>query len=209
MLADHIYEDHQTMPPPQLDDMLLKFRNATLDLYAFAQDFFVWTNAQREGFVIRQEKIFLREIAGEIVSLYEPGADMHQNKVLNLIPPSIVLISDTNILKLLIRNLTDNANKYTVNGEIRIEAVQDKDTVRITITDTGRSMDKQMVDSILNNTYQTYDNNQGMGYKIILELLSRLGGELFIDTPGATGNRITLLFRTSVHNPAPTVPFRT
>jgi len=198
MLADHIYEDHRTMPRPQLDDMLLKFRNATLDIYAFAQDFFVWTNAQREGFVVRQEKIILREIVGEIVSLYEAGADMHQNKVLNLIPPSIVLISDSNILKLLIRNLTDNANKYTVNGEIRIEAQQDTDTARIVITDSGRSMDKERVDSILNNTYQTYDNNQGMGYKIILELLFRLGGELFIDTPGHTGNRITLIFKAAV-----------
>ena len=210
MLADHIYEEHRTIPEPQLDEMLLKFRNATLDLYAFAQDFFVWTNAQREGFVVRKEKIMLREIVGEIVSLYEPGADMHRNKVLNLIPPSIVLISDTNILKLLIRNLTDNANKYTINGEIRIEAVQDADTVRIIITDTGRSMDKEMVDSILNNTYQTYDNNQGMGYKIILELLYRLGGELFIDTrDAATGNRITLLFKATVHAPASVVPFRT
>lgn len=203
MLAEHMYEEHRTMPEPQLDDMLLKFRNATLDLYAFAQDFFVWTNAQREGFVIRQEKIMLREVAGEIVSLYEAGADMHQNKVLNLIPPSITLISDSNILKLLIRNLTDNANKYTVNGEIRIEAVQDTNTIRIIITDTGKSMKKEVVDSILDNTYQAYDNSQGMGYKIILELLSRLGGELFIDTPGAMGNRITLLFRANVHAPAP------
>lgn len=201
MLAEHMYEEHRTMPEPRLDDMLLKFRNATLDLYAFAQDFFVWTNAQREGFVVQQEKIMLREIVGEIVSLYEPGADMHRNRVLNLIHPSITLISDTNILKLLIRNLTDNANKYTVNGEISIEAAQDANTIRIIITDTGKSMEKEVVDNILNNTHQVYDNSQGMGYKIILELLSRLGGELFIDTPGATGNRITLLFRTAVHAP--------
>jgi len=196
MLAIHISENYQKISRTELAEMLQKFRNATHDLYEFTQDFLVWTNAQKEGFVVRQEKIVLREIAGEIVSLYEPGADIRNNIVLNLIPPAITLVSDTHILKLIIRNLTDNANKYTVNGEIRIDAVQDAATVRIIITDTGRSMEKDLIAQILNNTYQTDNDSQGFGYKIILELLDRIQAELAIDTPGDTGNRITLLFRT-------------
>ncbi|HWK04209.1 MAG TPA: ATP-binding protein [Puia sp.] len=196
MLAIHISENYQKVTRPELAEMLLKFRNATHELYEFAQDFLVWTNAQKEGFVVRQEKIILREIVGEIVSLYEPGANIRNNIVLNLAPAAITLVSDTHILKLLIRNLVDNANKYTVNGEIKIEAVQDKATVRIIITDTGRSMEKDLVAEILNNTYQAEDDSHGFGYKIILELLARIQGQLTIDTPGNTGNRITLLFRT-------------
>jgi signal transduction histidine kinase len=182
--------------------MLLKFRNATYDLYAFAQDFVVWTNAQKEGFVVRQEKIVLREVVEEIVSLYEPGADIRNNIVLNLVPSAVVMVSDLHILKLLIRNLADNANKYTLNGEIRIVATQDISTIRITITDTGRSMEKQLIDEILNNTYRTDNESQGFGYKIILELLARIEGEISIDTPGSTGNRVTLLFRNAVHGSA-------
>jgi signal transduction histidine kinase len=200
MLAVHIYENHQKTPPPELSEMLLKFRTATYDLYEFAQDFVVWTNAQKEGFVIRQEKIALREIVEEIVSLYEPGADIRNNVVLNLIPSAITLVSDTHILKLLIRNLTDNANKYTVDGEIKIEALQDAATLRIIITDTGRSMEKDLIADILNNTYRTDSDSHGFGYKIILELLARIQGKLDIDTPGDKGNRITLLFSTAPAN---------
>ena len=199
MLADHIYEHRKQVTGATLDEMLEKFRNATQDLYAFVQDFLVWTNAQKEGFVIREEKIILHDIVGEIVSLYGPGANMRNNTVLNLVPPSVTLFSDTNILKLLIRNLTDNANKYTLHGEIRIEATQYTDTTYVTITDTGKSMDKHLTDAILNNTYQANNDNQGLGYKIILELLSKLEGKLLIDTLGDTGNRITLLLRTAGH----------
>jgi len=200
MLAVHIFENHQKVTGPELSEMLLKFRTATYDLYEFAQDFVVWTNAQKEGFVVRQERIVLREIVEEIVSLYEPGADIRNNVVLNLIPPAITLVSDTHILKLLIRNLTDNANKYTIDGEIRIDAVQDAATLRIFITDTGRSMEKDLIADILNNTYQTNSDNHGFGYKIILELLARIQGKLDIDTPGDKGNRITLLFSTAAAN---------
>ena len=195
MLAIHIYENYQKVSGPELEEMLKKFRTATHDLYEFAQDFMVWTKTQKEGFVVRQEKIVLREIVGEVVSLYEPGADIRNNEVLNLVPEAITLVSDTHILKLLIRNLVDNANKYTMNGEVRIEAVQDDGTIRIILADTGRSMEKELIAGLLNNTYQADDESHGFGYKIIQELLGRIQGELAIDTPGGRGNRVTLLFR--------------
>jgi K+-sensing histidine kinase KdpD len=195
MLASHIYENYQKITELELDDMLLKFRNGTHDLYEFTQDFLVWSNTQQAGFVVRQEKIALRPIVGEIVSLYEPGADLHNNVVLNLVPEDITLVSDIHILKMLIRNLTDNANKYTENGEVKIEAVQDNTVVRIVITDTGTSMRKELVAAILTQTYEAEDSSHGFGYKIILELLSRIQGELAIDTPADGGNRVTLLFK--------------
>ncbi|HEV2478894.1 MAG TPA: two-component regulator propeller domain-containing protein [Puia sp.] len=200
MLATHIYEGHRTVAVSEREEMLRKFRNATRDLFEFTQDFVVWTSAQKEGFVIRQEPIVIREIVSEIISLYEPGADIYNNVVLNQVPGDIALVSDPHILKLLIRNLTDNATKYTSNGEIRIEASTDASSVRITITDTGRSMDKALVTKILNNTYQTSNETQGFGYKLILELLTKLQGRLSIDRPGETGNRITLIFANNYKN---------
>lgn len=192
MLATHIYQNHQKVAALELDDMLLKFRNGTHDLYEFTQDFVIWSNAQKTGFVVQQEKIDLRAIVGEIVSLYEPGADLHNNTVLNLVPEDITLVSDIHILKLLIRNLTDNANKYTENGEIRIEAIQDKTAVRITITDNGTSMSQELVAAILSGTYEAGDSSHGFGYKIILELLSKIHGRLAIDPLAGNGNRITI-----------------
>jgi signal transduction histidine kinase len=198
MLAAHLYEKHPTTPPPVLNEMLLKFRNATHDLYEFAQDFVVWSNVQKEGFIVQQEKIALRETVAEIVSLYEPGADIRNNTVLNLVPGDFTLLSDPHILKLVIRNLTDNANKYTLSGEIRIEAARTGSATRVTITDTGRSMQQQLIDDILNNCHESDNDTHGFGYKIILELMSKIHGELSIDTPGSTGNRITLLFKDQI-----------
>jgi signal transduction histidine kinase len=195
LMAEHIYENHKKTSRVEMSDMLLKFRNATQDLNEFTQDFMTWTNAQKEGFVIRREKIAIREIVDGIVSLYEPAAALRNNRLLNLVPADITLISDVNILKLIIRNLADNANKYTVNGKITIEARQDAASISILITDTGKSMDKQLVAGILNNTYQAESDNNGFGYKIILQLLARIEGKLLIDNPEETGNRITIVLR--------------
>jgi signal transduction histidine kinase len=195
IMANHIYESYQKASRTEVEDMLVKMRNATHDLNEFTQDFLIWTNAQKEGFVIREETIVVRDIVGGIVSLYEAAAAIRNNRVLNLVPPDIALVTDANILKLIIRNLVDNANKYTVQGEIRLEAMQDNKAIRIIITDTGISMNKSLVANILNNTYKAGNDSNGFGYKIILELLARIKGELVIDQPGETGNRITLTFK--------------
>jgi K+-sensing histidine kinase KdpD len=194
ILADHIYDNYQKTDRPAMGDMLLKFRNATHDLNDFTLDFLTWTNAQKDGFVIRPEEIKLREVVGGIISLYEPATAIRNNKVHNLIPPDITLVTDLNILKLIIRNLADNANKYTVDGEIKMYATQDAEAVRIVITDTGETMKKELVAEILSSTYQANKNGHGLGYKIILELLARIQGQLAIDHDGETGNRITLTF---------------
>jgi signal transduction histidine kinase len=195
LMAMHVYENHQKASPQELDETLLKFQNATHDLNQFTQDFLTWTNAQQEGFVIRPEKIVLHEIVEGIVSLYEPAAAIRNNTLLNQVPSTITMVSDANILQLIIRNLADNANKYMVKGEIKLEALQDAAAVRIIITDTGKSMDPELIEEILNNRYRGDKNSHGFGYKIILELLARIQGELAIGRPGETGNRITLTFR--------------
>lgn len=193
LMADRVYEDHKKNSRIEMSDLLLKFRNATQDLNDFTHDFMTWTNTQKEGFVVRREIITLREIVEGIVSLYEPAAAIRNNRLLNLVPGDITLISDANILKLIIRNLIDNANKYTLNGEISIEAIQDAATISIIITDTGKSMNNQLVTDILNNTYQAENDTHGFGYKIILQLLARIEGKLSIDNPLETGNKITLI----------------
>jgi signal transduction histidine kinase len=195
ILANHIYDNYQKASRSELQEMLFRFRNATHDLNDFTQDFLTWTNAQKEGFVIRRETIVLREIVGGIISLYEPAAAIRNNKVHNRVPAAITLTTDPNILKLIIRNLADNANKYTLNGEISMDAVQQGDTVRITITDTGDSMTKELVADIIANTYQSENEDHGFGYRIIMDLLVRIQGQLTIDHPGGTGNRITLTFQ--------------
>ncbi|SFE51756.1 Signal transduction histidine kinase [Chitinophaga sp. CF118] len=195
LLARHIHGNFREVSEQELATLLLKFQTATTDLYDFAQEFLIWTNAQKEDFIINREKVALWEITNDIISLYSVGANINRNVFINLIPGNLTLTTDANLLKLIIRNLADNANKYTADGEIRIEAIQSDSNLQIIMTDTGQSMNKELIERILNNTYNPADANQGWGYKIITELLIRLGGILSIDTSTGQGNKITITFR--------------
>jgi len=194
LLAQRMYDNYKTTADKNLSQVLLQFQVAANEIYDFTQDFFVFTNMQKEGFVIHREKIVLRHIIDEIVSFYEMGTTIQKNTFINLVPEHIILETDVSLLGLVLRNLADNANKYTTEGEIKIEATQDRSTTRIIMTDAGISMDEQLIARILDKSYNPEKSGQGWGYKIIIEVLARLQGTLSIDASSGKGNKITITF---------------
>ena len=194
ILARRMLNDHKTLAAHELSHLLFQFDNATNEIYDFTQGFFVFTNMQKEGFVIHRQKIVLREIVSEIISLCEVGAHIQKNTFNNLIPEHITLNTDASLLNLVLRNLADNANKYTFEGVITIEAITDEITTRIIITDAGDSMDKELVTRILDKSYNPSQHGMGWGYKIIIEILARLHGTLNIVSGNDRGNIITITF---------------
>jgi K+-sensing histidine kinase KdpD len=189
-----MYNNHKTLAANDLAQTLFQFESATNEIYDFTQDFFVFTNMQKEGFVINREKTVLQEIVSDTISLMEMGAQIQKNTFSNLVPSTITLHTDATLLSLVLRNLADNANKYTYEGTITIEATQDAFTTRIVITDTGDSMDKGLVARILDKSYNPSQHGMGWGYKIIIEILNRLQGTLDIVPGNEEGNIITITF---------------
>jgi signal transduction histidine kinase len=194
ILAKRMYNNHKTSADKELSQILFQFENATNEIYDFTQDFFVFANMQKEGFVVNREKIVLRDIVSEIISLCEVGAHIQKNTFSNLVPEHIILDTDGNLLSLVLRNLADNANKYTSGGVITIEAIQDEFTTKIIMTDAGDPINRELVVRILDKSYNPSHHGMGWGYKIIIEILGRLQGTLDIVSGSDQGNTITITF---------------
>jgi signal transduction histidine kinase len=194
LLARRMANNHKTLAANELSQLLFQFDNATNEIYDFTQDFFVFINMQKEGFVIKPEKIVLRDLVGEIISFCELGARIQKNTFSNRVREDITMHTDASLLSLVLRNLADNANKYTSEGIITIEDVQDAFTTRIIMTDGGKPMNKELVAHILNKSYNPSQHGMGWGYKIINEILGRLHGSLDIVPGNSKGNIITITF---------------
>jgi signal transduction histidine kinase len=194
ILARRMYNNHKASTDKDLSQILAQFESATNEIYDFTQDFFVFANMQKEGFVVNLEKIGLRHMVSEIISFYEVGAQIQKNTFSNLVPEHVTLETDASLLSLVLRNLVDNANKYTSGGVITIKAIADEFTTRIILTDAGDPMDKELIARILNKSYNPTQHGMGWGYKIIIEILGRLHGNLDIVSGSSPGNTITITF---------------
>ena len=99
---------------------------------------------------------------------------------------------------IIIHNLLDNAIKNTFEGEINIETNVVKNTLYLSVTDTGIGMSKELKKYYLNllNNHEIDKlaiQNYGLGLHMVLELLKLLKGNLKIDSKENEGTKITII----------------
>lgn len=94
------------------------------------------------------------------------------------------------LLQVLI-NLIVNASRHTEAGQISVEAVNDGDSVAITVSDTGEGISPDAVPHIFEKGYST-DDSRGLGLSICMDTVRMHGGTLELAATGPEGTRFRL-----------------
>jgi signal transduction histidine kinase len=103
------------------------------------------------------------------------------------------LYSDPHLLITVIRNLTDNANKYTEQGNLTISAKQEGCWITVVVSDNGRGMTPQQVAAFLGqDTRENVRSGSQLGHKFIFDLTQRLDGLLSVKSVENTGTAVSL-----------------
>ncbi len=106
------------------------------------------------------------------------------------------IVSDREIVTIIIRNIISNAIKFTpVNGTISIKIEKNV----LVVTDTGIGMSEEMISNIWNHNYITNrgTNNEkgiGMGLQLVLQLVEKINCKLTIESEINKGTSISLAF---------------
>ena len=196
LLIDHLHENLHKFNEPELDELFFLLKDSANRICQFSTDFLTWYDSSTKGFSIKRENIELIDFIKETTVLYENIA-LRKGLYFNRdIPPGLTLISDRNMLAIVIRNLVDNAVKYTGSGSIGISASQKDGHVQIQVKDTGQGMTASKVTEIRSfNEKDTNRTGPGFGYRFIMELVQKLNGEVDIDSAPAEGTTVVVSFK--------------
>ena len=142
------------------------------------------------------KKILLGDILSELLPWLEGEAQLQGNKVINEIPPALPSIYvDKDKISKVIQIVTDNASRYTSNGEIRLRAKALGDRVQIMIEDTGTGIDPAYHDNVFEAFRQvdTGTNRQsggtGVGLALAKKIVELHGGRIWLDSELGRGSR--------------------
>ncbi len=152
-------------------------------LYIFTQDFAIWLEASRPGYIQTQETVDLEKVVEEALTIYKEIIEKKDITVRQTIE-GISVFGDAPMIKSVIRNLIDNAVKNTVSGQLFINAKcpHSEQSCEIIIADEGKGMSGEDL-AALNNYFQFPDDVQdfsasGFGHKIIRDFLLKMGGDI-------------------------------
>jgi len=175
--------------------MAEKELDATLDLLS---DLLSWGKMQLSAQYAQYETINLNTIISDNLIALQSSASLKNNQLKNLVANDFVINSDKNALSFIIRNLLTNANKFTGNGTISINATKENGIVYISISDTGVGISDDTKQELFNKRaiYSSVGTNKekgnGIGLLFTKDFVDMLGGTITIDSNLKTGTTFNI-----------------
>lgn len=158
----------------------------------FTKDFLLWYSLQENGFTIKQSSFHLASLIAEIGNLYSEISKQKNIPIVNKIHTELNIVCDRTLLEIILRNIIDNALKYTENGHIEISTIQDIDRITIIVKDTGIGINNDTLAII--NTPNNEKELSSFGYRFIQTLSMKINAQIDIQPhyPNGTVVKISL-----------------
>jgi signal transduction histidine kinase len=157
-----------------------------------------WAVSQNVEKTFNPVKINLYELLREEIESLKTVAGQKQIALSHSVEPGLNVTADLQMVKTILRNLINNAIKYTnANGEIVINACELKQFVEVTIKDNGIgiSAKNQMklfkIDSFHSTPGTHNEKGTGLGLLLCKEFVELHGGNMRIESETGKGSRFS------------------
>jgi len=164
-------------------ELFQELKKSSAGILQFTKDFLTWYSIQRDGFKVKKTEFDYLLIVNDLFSVY---ADIAAKKNLVLQSKSIgveSLYTDRNILEIIIRNLLDNAIKYTSTGGVTLLFEKRDEGDAIIVADTGKGMTPEKIEVL---------EGEKFGYRFIYAMAGKIGAEIQIDSKPGGGTSVTI-----------------
>ena len=175
--------------------------NETKNTQQMLSNLLLWSKSQMEGVNVNLLPVNLKESILPAIRAHQSIAIEKRIKIEDNINKSIVILADRDMLQLVIRNLVNNAVKFTdTGGQIGIEAKIEGKNCLITISDTGRGipyeMQKDLFSLGVKSTFGTQnEKGVGLGLSLCKEFTELQNGTIRFESEPGKGTRFFLSFK--------------
>lgn len=145
--------------------------------------------------------VALGPLAEAVIEELEPLADAHAVQVGSVVPGGIVAVGDATSLRQVLRNLVENAIRYTnEGGHVMVElAAAPPGYTGIAVRDDGIGIPPDAQQRIFDRFYRVdrgrarSEGGSGLGLSIVAKLVASMGGSVGVESTPGLGSRFTLI----------------
>ncbi len=196
MITDHMKTELKENNLEKLNELIRIGNLAANKSYLLLDNLLHWIMLRNKNMFFQKEKITLVSLLEQIIPVFIPAIEMKEiNFVFNVSNESIVY-GDINSLKVVFRNLIDNAIKFTPNqGDISIKIIDDTTHSIVAITDSGAGIDEKILHKLHNIMIETTTDTNGkkstgLGLRLCSSFVKRNQGTLTIQSTKNVGTTV-------------------
>ena len=190
-------------------DVLLH-RNSTIanSTYNLLDNLLNWAQQQTNQLYFEKESLHLFSVIQQISYNYKPLLFDKNISFKTIISKDIFVFMDLDSLKIIVRNMLDNAIKFSnENGIISIFTTsENSENIHLVIEDNGKGIKKELIEELMNDkTLLSKKENKetigtGLGLQLCKTMLHKNEGELNIESQIGIGTKMILILPKSKTN---------
>jgi signal transduction histidine kinase len=177
------YETEKTL---KLVTLINQSAVSTLDLL---EKLLFWAKNQTGQIGFNPISINITQFATALLEHLYPSAKIKDIKLVFHQTDVVEIYADRNLLKIILRNLIQNAIKYTPRGgQISLKAVRNNSEIEITVSDNGIGMSEEIKNHVFlidkKQIRPGTDKEKGTGLGLILcsEFVEKHGGKIWVES---------------------------
>ncbi|TKC58462.1 GHKL domain-containing protein [Pedobacter hiemivivus] len=182
--------------------MLLNESRRSIDtIHNTLNNLLYWAKSQMDGAMVFPTRFDLLTLVNDLILVYQPLIERKSINILLKADSDLMVHADENQVQLIMRNLIDNAIKFTPFGQcITINLKKDESNVHICVINEVAGSDRLNVTSFNAGKIQTpaygtaNEKGVGLGLHLCREYIIQNGGELKI---GLHPDKVSLCFNLS------------
>lgn len=158
-----------------------------------------WTSSQLKGVQVRKELFDLYTVMEENADLFRTIAANKKITIHHNTPRNAKIVTDKNVLNLVLRNLLANAIKFSFEGgDVRMVVKIDSQMLSIQVKDDGVGMDEESMQNVLGRLGKLStagtgnEKGTGMGLALCREFVLKAGGQMTVESSPGKGSTFTV-----------------
>jgi signal transduction histidine kinase len=180
----------------RLSENIEKISNST---YGLLDNLLHWSLSQTGQLNFLAERLQLKQVVDQVLYDYVPLAASRHISLESRVPPQLFFSADMNSVKIILRNLVDNAIKFTpAGGSIVVSANPAGNECELAVQDSGTGMDQQTIMALQDGRRKRIqkdaggNRSTGLGLWLSKSMAEKNGGHLCINSIEGKGTTVTV-----------------
>lgn len=197
MLSEYLNKNISSLPPEKMHALTAELMTSSKGTFTFADELLTWLSLQKQNFRVIFYEESIKRIIDEQCVYFSDIANAKNTQLIIQAKDEIFAMTDERLLKVILRNLLDNAIKNTTDGKIIINVAKTQtDELEIEIKDSGKGMTTEQLREInTNNAYGfSFEIKEKLGFQIIKDFTYKLNGTIEVKSELGKGTTVFLRF---------------
>lgn len=190
-----LLEEDDELTPEEQKEVFTSLHETSRNGYNLLENLLLWARGREGRHDQYRETLNLKNLTDEVLFFQKHGAQFKDIVLENNISDDLIITSDINKLKTILRNLVSNAVKYSYKGgKVTVSARTRPGKLEVYVSDEGVGMKSEQMEMLFNPardfTTPGTDNEKGAGLGLHLskDFVRQMGGEIDVKSKKDQGS---------------------